>query len=132
MPPDIREGMSQQTPACFAPPEAGEPRPDPFLNAYALKLCHRAEDVHLKLAGGCCRDDSFCERRKGDAECMEVLKDRDHVTEVPTRPIQAPVDEDVKTSLGRVGHGLIEGESTVACTADVLIHVIQASANHAP
>jgi hypothetical protein len=73
----------QTLPLRLGPTQA---RQDAFSNAFALELGDRPKDVHLQLAGGRGRVDPFGQADKRDAECLEVVEQRDQVLERPSEP----------------------------------------------
>jgi hypothetical protein len=79
--------------------------------------------MELELSCRCREIDTFIQRKERDAECREVVDERDQVLQVAAQPIELPGHDDVELPMPRVLHQAIEGRPPVLGPRDAVVDV---------
>jgi hypothetical protein len=84
----------------------------------------RAEDVHLQLAGGRGGVDPFGQADERYAETLQLVDQRDHVFEAPSKSIESPADQHIEPPTLGVHNELVECGATIPGPTHAAIDVL--------
>jgi hypothetical protein len=86
---------------------AGEASAHSFGDSCPLKFGEGGKNVKLQPTGGGRAVDAFAQRHERDADGLQVLQQRDQMSEVAPEPIQTPANDDIELPALRVGEHLV-------------------------
>jgi hypothetical protein len=98
-----RNDSVEATDSGFGSYSGGTNSPDPFLDAFPFELAQGGQHVHLQSWHRCLR--SGMQTRP---EGVEVLEQRDDVTQISPKAIESPADQHIEASPPGVANYVIE------------------------
>jgi hypothetical protein len=97
-------------------------RPDSLCNSIPLELTDRREDVKLEPSGWGRGIDPFTQRHEANSERLEIVQQRNEMSEIAAEAIEPPANKHIKPTAPRVGEHLIKGRASILGSAETSIH----------
>jgi hypothetical protein len=101
----------------------GEARNDPLLNATALELRDRRQNVELQTPSRRGSVDALAQCDEGNPQCLQFVQKQNQVPEIPSEPVQPPADENIEPPSACRLQQLVKSWPAVLCARDVLVNV---------